>query len=164
MANRKAPDPLEPEYIGQIIDQVRTSLYQLLDGKHRVDGAVGNNRITAYWVAENPLRIDIHGLNVFAPPTEAEEEMGFILAEIFSPEQIIWQQEIGRYTADYYLPHLGIVVEVDGDFHLKVGQAAKDAKRDAYMQDLGLRIERFTNKEVLKSRATVAERLRLLAK
>ena len=56
------------------------------------------------------------------------------------------QQIVGRYIVDFYSHQTGMVVEVDGGIHLE--QAAYDHERDLCLEERGLRVLRFTNREV----------------
>ena len=56
------------------------------------------------------------------------------------------QQIIGSYIVDFYCHATELVVEVDGEIHL--AQQADDRHRDGFLQDLGLTVLRFTNREV----------------
>jgi len=57
------------------------------------------------------------------------------------------QQVIDNYIVDFYCPELRLVVEVDGDVH--VFQEERDKMRQAYLENLGLRVIRFTNNDVM---------------
>jgi very-short-patch-repair endonuclease len=65
------------------------------------------------------------------------------------------QHPIGQYIADFYCHAVRLVVEVDGEIHNL--QQAEDAARDAWMQQHGLRVLRFTNDEVLNRLEGVLE-------
>jgi len=58
------------------------------------------------------------------------------------------QYTIGTYTVDFYCFEEKLVVELDGGSHDNVGSIIYDEKRNSYMESKGLRIIRFTNKEV----------------
>ena len=60
--------------------------------------------------------------------------------------KFVRQEPIGPYFADFVCRDLHLVVEVDGGQH---ADSATDAKRDATMRDLGYRIIRVWNNEVL---------------
>ena len=49
---------------------------------------------------------------------------------------------IGPYVVDFYWPDLGLVVEIDGAGHENDPAQAHDARKDAYVKGLGLRVER----------------------
>lgn len=56
------------------------------------------------------------------------------------------QQIIAPYIVDFCCHTVGLVVEVDGVVHLE--QENYDRDRNAYLIGLGLRVMRFTNREV----------------
>jgi very-short-patch-repair endonuclease len=59
------------------------------------------------------------------------------------------QKPIGPYIVDFYCPDLRLVIEIDGDSHGQ--QADYDARRDATLHHLGLRVLRYTNRDVLSN-------------
>jgi very-short-patch-repair endonuclease len=61
------------------------------------------------------------------------------------------QHGIGHYIVDFYCPEWALVVELDGDSHFNADTQASDAKRDAFLCGLGLRILRFTNLEIMQN-------------
>ena len=56
------------------------------------------------------------------------------------------QQIIAPYIVDFYCHAVGLVVEVDGGVHLE--QEAYDRDRDENLKGLGLKVLRFSNREV----------------
>ncbi|MCX7602396.1 MAG: endonuclease domain-containing protein [Meiothermus sp.] len=66
------------------------------------------------------------------------------------------QRPIGPYIVDFYCAEAGLVIEVDGESHFSQEGRAYDARRDAYLQSLGLRVLRFSNLEVLSNADGVA--------
>jgi len=80
--------------------------------------------------------------------TPAEEILWELLRDRrFLDSKFRRQHQIGDYIADFYCHELKLVIELDGGIHQT--QEAKDAKRDAYMQSLGLTVLRIPNAEVL---------------
>ena len=69
------------------------------------------------------------------------------------------QKPIGGYIADFYCPKAKLVVEVDGGQHFTEEIAEYDKIRDECMSNLGLRVLRFTNTEVLGNIEGVIERI-----
>jgi very-short-patch-repair endonuclease len=67
------------------------------------------------------------------------------------------QKPVGEYIADFYCPKAKLVVEVDGGQHYSNEIAEYDKVRNEYMAGLGLRVIRFTNKEVLTNIKGVIE-------
>ncbi len=81
--------------------------------------------------------------------------------EMTFPERLLWsrlrrrgqgtevrrQVQIGAYIVDFYAPAVRVVIEVDGRSH--DGRGAADVKRQADLEDLGLRVVRVTNDAVV---------------
>lgn len=80
-----------------------------------------------------------------------------------SPEHILWQAirnrkingqkfkrqfSIGRYVVDFYSPSLRLVIEIEGDYHAKEDVKKYDLERRKFIESLGIRFLRFSNKEV----------------
>jgi very-short-patch-repair endonuclease len=70
------------------------------------------------------------------------------------------QQVIQGFIVDFYCHKMGLVVEVDGDIHDL--QQEEDERRERALSELGLKLVRFKNDEVLKdaSRSAVVERIK----
>ena len=58
------------------------------------------------------------------------------------------QISIGRYIVDFYCPECGLVIELDGERHFSMTIDPCEAERTKFLEDQGLRIIRFENKEV----------------
>ena len=56
------------------------------------------------------------------------------------------QRIIGNYIVDFYVKTLGLIVEIDGRSH--DNKQEYDAKRQRYLEDLGLRVYRITDFDV----------------
>jgi very-short-patch-repair endonuclease len=82
-------------------------------------------------------------------PTDIERIMGRALRD--AKVKYVEQQRVGPYYADFYLPELNVIVEVDGEYWHR-GREDKDAQRDAYMARCGYRVFRFGG-EFVKSNA-----------
>ncbi len=57
------------------------------------------------------------------------------------------------FIVDFYCHQAGLVVEVDGDVHDL--QKEEDERREKVLREVGLRIVRFGNDEVVKSLSAV---------
>jgi len=57
------------------------------------------------------------------------------------------QHAIGPYVVDFYAPKARLVVEVDGFQHSE--QVEYDAQRTVYLDEKGIRVLRFWNKDVM---------------
>jgi len=71
--------------------------------------------------------------------------------------QFYRQKPIGNHIVDFYAPAASLVVEVDGGHHSESAQAEQDEARTVYLQQQGLRVVRFTNREVLQEVDAVLE-------
>jgi very-short-patch-repair endonuclease len=69
------------------------------------------------------------------------------------------QQIIGPYIADFLCMEPKLVVEIDGGQHAT--QQEYDEKRSQYLQQLGYRVLRYWNNDVLLETASVMESIRL---
>ena len=59
------------------------------------------------------------------------------------------QHPIDRYIADFYCHETKLIIEVDGEIHLNNDQIVYDKIRTEELESLGLRVIRFTNRQVL---------------
>ena len=92
--------------------------------------------------------------------TDAEQRLWARLRrKHFLGVQFYRQKPIGTYIADFYAPSVRLVVEVDGSQHLDPPQAEHDRRRTAYLEQQGLRVLRFTDRQVLLELDSVAEEI-----
>lgn len=66
---------------------------------------------------------------------------------------------IGPYIADFYSSQDRYVIEIDGDSHFDSHGLAYDKERDAYMEALGIRVMRFTNRDIMDNMDGVLQKL-----
>ena len=65
------------------------------------------------------------------------------------------QHPILYFVAEYYCHKAKLIIEVDGGYHKLLQQFEYDKNRDSELVELGLKVLRFTNEEVLFSIETV---------
>jgi very-short-patch-repair endonuclease len=70
------------------------------------------------------------------------------------------QQIIAGFIVDFYCHKAALVIEVDGDIHDL--QQEEDARREKIFNDMGLRVIRFQNDEVLNHLSMVVGKIREL--
>ena len=77
----------------------------------------------------------------------------FLDSSFKNKQSLIYQFPIGKYFADFYIPALNKVVELDGhQWHEKTpAQAENDRIRERFIQDKGFVVVRFTGREILRS-------------
>jgi len=63
-------------------------------------------------------------------------------------KQFYRQKIIGNYIVDFYCHSSKLVIEIDGSQHFEDEGKEKDKIRDKYLNDLGLKVMRFSNYEI----------------
>lgn len=92
--------------------------------------------------------------------TEAEQRLWFRFLRDF-PHPVLRQKPIADFIVDFYCSRLKLVIEVDGDSHYGEGARVYDARRTNMLARRGLRVLRFTNREVMQEFDAVCERILL---
>lgn len=79
------------------------------------------------------------------------------------PERILWsrlrgkqlnghkfrrQYGVGEYILDFYCVTARLAIELDGDTHYVDGGQDRDRIRDAFLRKAGIKVLRFTNREI----------------
>jgi very-short-patch-repair endonuclease len=70
------------------------------------------------------------------------------------------QHPISKFIVDFYCTKANLVIELDGEIHLKEDTYERDTGRQYELERLGLTVLRFTNKEVLENIESVIERIK----
>jgi very-short-patch-repair endonuclease len=103
-------------------------------------------------------RLKTKARSLRAHPTDAELHLWYRLRrKQILGVQFYRQKPIGNYNADFYAPAVKLVVEVDGAQHLALGQAKYDAQRTRDLQQQGLKVLRFDDRQVLLQTESVLE-------
>jgi very-short-patch-repair endonuclease len=61
------------------------------------------------------------------------------------------QYGIGNYIVDFYCPKKKLVIEIDGATHSFDNEIKRDKVREKYLINLGLKIKRYSNRDVYKN-------------
>jgi very-short-patch-repair endonuclease len=69
------------------------------------------------------------------------------------------QHPVGNYTADFCCPDRKLIIELDGGHHASI--AGQDLERTASLEDLGYRVLRFWNGDVLARLDSVLQQIEL---
>jgi len=64
------------------------------------------------------------------------------------PIKIYKQRIIGNFIVDFYCASAKLVIELDGSQHYEPQGIAYDTERSAYLEALGLKVLRFSNRDV----------------
>ena len=93
-------------------------------------------------------------------PTEAEK----MLWEYIRSEQLWFKFNrrhiVGDYIVDFICLEKGLVIEVDGGYHSEYEQIQRDECRTEHLEDMGLKVIRFSNEEVLNNIEGVLDNIR----
>jgi very-short-patch-repair endonuclease len=73
--------------------------------------------------------------------------------------QFYRQKIIGNCIVDFYCPKTKLVIELDGSQHYEDEGMKRDKKRDAYLKNIGLKVLRFSDRDVFKNLNGVLERI-----
>jgi very-short-patch-repair endonuclease len=73
--------------------------------------------------------------------------------------QFYRQKTIGNYITDFYCPKAKMVIELDGGQHSTPDGKEKDRIRDDYMARIGIKVLRFSDREVFKNLDAVLDEI-----
>ena len=82
-------------------------------------------------------------------PTEAESILRNRLRANALGHKFLFQYIIGQYIADFLCPDSKLIIEVDGEYHLNPIQQYDDELRGQCLEQMGYKVIRFTNEQVL---------------
>ena len=69
------------------------------------------------------------------------------------------QHPISNFIADFYCVECNLVIELDGDYHQHRDQSEYDQGRTYELEELNLKVVRFTNREVIENIELVLEKI-----
>lgn len=72
-------------------------------------------------------------------------------------EQFYRQKIIGKYIVDFYCPRANLVIELDGGQHYSETGKAKDRARDDVLVEMGIKVLRFSDRDVFENIGGVME-------
>ena len=64
------------------------------------------------------------------------------------PVNVNRQKNIGNYIVDFLVSSANLVIELDGSQHWNEENKKSDKERDEYLEKLGLKVLRYSNKDV----------------
>lgn len=79
--------------------------------------------------------------------TEQERKLWYMFLRKY-PVKIYKQRIIERFIVDFYCAPARLVIELDGSQHFEEQGMAYDAERTKILESYGLKVIRFTNREV----------------
>jgi very-short-patch-repair endonuclease len=69
------------------------------------------------------------------------------------------QKIIGEYIVDFYYPKCNLVIELDGGQHYSETGKAKDRTRDDVLSEMGIKVLRFSDRDVFENMSGVMEKI-----
>ena len=72
----------------------------------------------------------------------------------FYRQKIIW-----KYIVDFYCPKANLVIELDGGQHYSEAGKAQDRTRDDVLIEMGIKVLRFSDRDVFENIGGVIERI-----
>lgn len=79
--------------------------------------------------------------------TPQERQLWFCFLRDY-PEKIYKQRIIGKYIVDFYCAKAKLVIEIDGSQHYYGQTKQTDECRTAFLEDLGLKVVRYSNADI----------------
>ena len=73
--------------------------------------------------------------------------------------QFYRQKIIGNFIVDFYCPRANLIIEIDGGQHYSDKAKQKDVARDEFLKSSGLRVFRFSDREVFENLDGVMENI-----
>ena len=67
------------------------------------------------------------------------------------------QETIGDFIVDFYIATSKIVIELDGSQHYEDSGIENDAKRDTFLNNLGIKVLRYSNLDINQKFENVCE-------
>ena len=75
------------------------------------------------------------------------------------PVKIYKQRIIGEYIVDFYCASAKLVIEIDGSQHYEEEGKVRDAKRTEFLESLGLKVVRYSNRDINLQFGVVCEHI-----
>jgi len=79
--------------------------------------------------------------------TPEERKLWYLFLKSY-PLRFCRQKTIGRYIVDFYCAKAKLVIELDGTQHFETKGQQEDQRRTAQLEAMGLRVVRFSNKQI----------------
>jgi len=70
------------------------------------------------------------------------------------------QYSVRNYVVDFYCVKIKLAIEVDGDSHFRKRTVAYDKNRQKEIESFGIKVIRFTNKEIYENIDEVIEKIK----
>ncbi len=110
---------------------------------------------TGYHLPYNPNLVE-RARELRKHMTESEKKLWYGYLRNFK-YPVLRQRPIDNFIVDFYCPQMKLVIEIDGEQHYTQEGKAYDEERTQILESYGLRVIRFTNKQVMHDFKRVCE-------
>ena len=90
--------------------------------------------------------------------TPHERKLWYLFLRTY-PVKIYKQRIIDRFIVDFYCASAKLVIEIDGSQHFDMQGMSSDAERTAVLESFGLKVIRYSNREIDNEFASVCEQI-----
>jgi len=90
--------------------------------------------------------------------TPHERKLWYLLLQKY-PVKIYKQRIIDRFVADFYCASAKLVIEIDGTQHYGQQGMEQDAQRTAILESYGLKVLRYSNRDIDRDFPAVCEHI-----
>ena len=105
-------------------------------------------------------RLKEHSQRLRKGMTDAEKTLwSRIRGKQLKGYQFYRQKPIGNFIVDFHCSRAHLVLELDGGQHYTEDGKVKDSRRDEFMRNIGLRVLRFSDREVFENIEGVIEKI-----
>jgi len=95
--------------------------------------------------------------------TPHERKLWYLFLQKY-PVKIYKQRIIDRFIVDFYCASAKLVIEIDGSQHYDEQALKYDAERTAVLEQYGLKVVRYTNREIDREFPAVCEQIDCIIK
>ena len=92
--------------------------------------------------------------------TQQERKLWYLFLRKY-PVKIYKQRIIGRFIVDFYCASAKLVIELDGSQHYEPLGKVYDSERSSFLEAQGLKVLRFSNRDVDRDFRGVCEQIEL---
>jgi len=90
--------------------------------------------------------------------TPHERKLWYLFLQKY-PVKIYKQRIIDKYVVDFYCASAKLVIEIDGTQHYEENGSAYDAKRTAVLESYGLKVVRYSNRDIDREFPAVCDQI-----
>ena len=90
--------------------------------------------------------------------TPHERKLWYLFLQKY-PVKIYKQRIIGKFIVDFYCASAKLIIEIDGSQHYEEQGRAYDEERTAILESYGLKVIRFSNREIDREFSAVCQQI-----